>query len=63
KSGEKMAFLTIADKTESIEAVIFPKLLKEHAALIVPDACLLIKGKVTVRNGEPSIAIDELKPL
>lgn len=63
KSGEKMAFLTIADKTESIEAVIFPKLLKEHAALIVPDACLLIKGKVTVRNGEPSIAIEELKPL
>jgi DNA polymerase-3 subunit alpha len=63
KGGEKMAFLTIADKTESIEAVIFPKLLKEHAALIVPDACLLIKGKVSVRNGEPSIAIEELKPL
>ncbi|HUX81106.1 MAG TPA: DNA polymerase III subunit alpha [Candidatus Paceibacterota bacterium] len=63
KSGEKMAFLTVADTTESIEAVIFPKLFKEHAARITPDACLLIKGKVTVRNGEPSIAIDELKPL
>ena len=63
KSGEKMAFLTVADTSESIEAVIFPKLFKEHAALIAPDTCLLIKGKVTVRNGEPSIAIDELKPL
>ncbi|MHB8913695.1 MAG: DNA polymerase III subunit alpha [Minisyncoccota bacterium] len=63
KSGEKMAFLTIADTTDSIEAVVFPKLFKEHAALIAPDTCLLIKGKVTVRNGEPSIAIEELKPL
>ena len=63
KGGEKMAFLTIADTTDSIEAVIFPKLLKEHALLIAPDVCLLIKGKVTVRNGEPSIAIEELKPL
>ena len=63
KSGEKMAFLTVADTTDSIEAVIFPKLFKEHVALVTPDTCLLIKGKVTVRNGEPSIAIEELKAL
>ena len=63
KGGEKMAFLTVEDKTDSIEAVVFPKLFKEHSAVITPGACLLIKGKVTVRNGEPSIAIEELKPL
>ncbi len=63
KSGEKMSFITVEDKTESIEAVVFPRLLKEHAALIVPGACLLVKGKVSVRNGETSLAIDELKPL
>ncbi len=63
KSGEKMAFITVEDTSESIEAVIFPKLLKEHAALIAPGVCLLVKGKVSVRNGEPSLAIEELKPL
>jgi DNA polymerase-3 subunit alpha len=63
KRGEKMAFLTVGDTSDSIEAVVFPKLFKEHAAVVVPDACLLVKGKVSVRNGEPSIAIDELKPL
>ena len=63
KSGEKMSFITVEDKTDSIEAVVFPKLLKEHAALIAPGACLLVKGKVSVRNGEPSLAIEELKPL
>ena len=63
KSGEKMAFIKIEDKTDSLEAVVFPKLLKQHASLIVPGACLLVKGKVSVRNGEPSLAIEELKPL
>jgi DNA polymerase-3 subunit alpha len=63
KSGEKMAFITLADTTESIESVVFPKLFKEHTGVIIPGACLLIKGKVSVRNGEASIAIEELKPL
>ena len=68
KSGEKMAFTTVEDKTGSIEAVVFPRLFKEHAAAIVPGACFLAKGKVSVRNGpghagEPSIAVEDLKLL
>ncbi|MGD0328336.1 MAG: DNA polymerase III subunit alpha [Minisyncoccia bacterium] len=63
KSGEKMAFIKLEDKTGSIEAVLFPKLFKEHASAITSGACLLAKGKVSVRNGETSLAIEELKPL
>jgi len=63
KSGEKMAFIKIEDKTDSLEAVVFPKLFKQHAAIVVSGACLLIKGKVASRNGELSLAIEELKPL
>ncbi len=61
KSGEKMAFVTLEDTTDSIEAVMFPRLFKEHGAAIVPGACLLAKGKVSIRNGETSLAIEELK--
>ncbi len=63
KSGEKMAFITVEDTTGPIEAVVFPKLFKQHAGAIIPGACLLVKGKVSVRNGELSLAIEELKPL
>ncbi|NNM83824.1 DNA polymerase III subunit alpha [Candidatus Parcubacteria bacterium] len=63
KSGEKMAFLTVEDTTDSIEAVVFPKLLKAHSSAIIPGACLLAKAKVSIRNGETSLAIEELKPL
>ncbi|HUY62458.1 MAG TPA: DNA polymerase III subunit alpha [Candidatus Paceibacterota bacterium] len=63
KSGEKMAFLKLEDKTGSLEAVVFPKLFKKHNGALAPGACIIAKGKVTVRNGEPSIAIDDLKLL
>jgi len=63
KSGEKMAFLKLEDKTDSIEAVLFPRTFKEHGSAVIPGVCLLVKGKVSVRNGEPSIAIEELRIL
>ncbi len=63
KGGEKMAFVRFEDKTSSIEAAVFPRLFKEYADLITPGKCILIKGKVSIRNDEPSIVIDELKSL
>lgn len=63
KSGEKMAFLKLEDKTASIEAVAFPKLFKEHGALLTVGTCLLVKGSISGRNGETSLAVDNLKAL
>lgn len=63
KKGEKMAFLKFEDRTDSIEAVIFPKTFAEHASLLVPGTCLLIKATVSGRNGETSLAIEKLKAL
>jgi DNA polymerase-3 subunit alpha len=63
KSGEKMAFVKFEDKSDSIEAVIFPKLFREHSATVAPGICLLIKGTVSDRNGEISLALENLKAL
>jgi DNA polymerase-3 subunit alpha len=63
KNNDRMAFLTFEDLTGSIEAVIFPKLFQANTALIVPEKCLAISGKVSIRNGEKSISIDALKEI
>ncbi|MFA7302783.1 MAG: DNA polymerase III subunit alpha, partial [Candidatus Paceibacterota bacterium] len=63
KGGEKMAFITVEDKNDSIEAVVFPKLFKVHSAVVTPGTCLLLKAKVSIRNGETTLAIEELKPI
>lgn len=63
KGGEKMAFIKLEDKTGSIEAVVFPKLYKLHGALLEPGACIAVKGTISDRNGEISLALDNLKAL
>ncbi len=63
KKGDKMAFIRFEDKTGSIEAVAFPKLYKERAELLIPGECLLVKANVSERNGEISLALDNLKAL
>ncbi|HVW71614.1 MAG TPA: OB-fold nucleic acid binding domain-containing protein, partial [Candidatus Paceibacterota bacterium] len=63
KSGEKMAFVKFEDKTDSIEGVIFPKLFKEHGPKVTPGTCLLLKATISNRNGEASLAIENLKVL
>jgi DNA polymerase-3 subunit alpha len=63
KGGEKMAFIKFGDRTESIEAVIFPKLYKEKSDIIKTGTCVLVKGSVSKRNGELSLSVENIKAL
>lgn len=63
KKNDNMAFITIEDLTGSIEAVIFPKLYQANVELIVPEKCVAISAKVTIRNGEKSLAIEGIKEI
>jgi len=61
KNNERMAFLKIADLTDSIEAVCFPSIFKESVDILVPEKCIALSGKVSNRNGEKSIIIEAVK--
>jgi DNA polymerase-3 subunit alpha len=64
KKGDKMAFVVLGDQHDTIEMVAFPfYLYAEQKDLFVPGQCVAIKGKLTIRNDEPSIAIDRVKAL
>lgn len=63
KKGDKMAFITLSDKEDSIEGVIFPKTYEEKRDIIIPNKCVALKGKVTERNGERSFVVDKLRAL
>lgn len=63
KKGEKMAFLKVADFTDSIEVVLFPGALKEYDAITQPGLCILMKGRISDRNGESSFVSEEVKAL
>ena len=63
KGNEQMAFVRLADLSGSIETVVFPKTFKVAKDLLVPEACLAIKGRVSQRNGETSIIVEQVKKL
>ena len=61
KGNEQMAFLKITDLTGTIEAVVFPSIFKESSEILVPEKCIALSGKISLRNGEKSIIIEGLK--
>ncbi len=63
KSNEKMVFLKIADFTGEMEAVVFPKIYRDAKELLQPDKCVVLRGRISERNGQTSIIVEEVKEL
>ncbi len=63
KNNDRMAFLKIADLTDSIEAVCFPSIFKDCADILVPEKCIALSVKVSNKNGEKSIIIEAVKEI
>ena len=66
KSGTKMAFVKIEDKSNEAEIVVFPNLFEQVGAKLVQDAVIRIGGKVNARDrdgnlrSEASVIADEV---
>jgi DNA polymerase-3 subunit alpha len=63
KKGDKMAFLTIADFTSSIEAVVFPKTYKKNIETIAEDNIVAMQVTVSDRDGQKSVIVNGIKKL
>jgi len=61
KKGEPMAFMRLLDLEDSIEVVIFPRTLKVYSEFIAEESGVVVKGKMSFRNNQPSIIADALK--
>jgi DNA polymerase-3 subunit alpha len=63
KKGDKMAFIMLENHTDQIEMVAFPKTYTELKNILTVGNCIAVKGKLTIRNDEPSVALDRAKSL
>ncbi len=63
KGGERMFFIKFADLTDDIELVVFPRVLQEFGSVFVPDQCILVKARVSLRNGEKSLIAEKARKL
>ncbi|MEK7642629.1 MAG: DNA polymerase III subunit alpha [Patescibacteria group bacterium] len=63
KTSEKMLFIKFTDLTGEIELVVFPRTLEEFKDIFLPDQCVAVKAKVSIRNGEKSLIAEKAKKL
>jgi len=63
KKGDKMAFVRLGDHDTTLEVVVFPKIFADYSERLVVDTCVLMKGKISVRDGEKSFMADAIKLL
>ncbi len=63
KKGDRMAFIQLSNLEDTIEMVAFPEVFQTHKALLIPGTCVAVKGKLSIRNEQPSVLVDKLKAL
>ena len=63
KKGDRMAIITIEDLTGHSEAVVFPKSFERIGHLIVPDARLMMWGKVDRRDDQVQFIIEDAEKI
>jgi DNA polymerase-3 subunit alpha len=65
KSGQPMIFATIEDSAsgQSIEVVVFNSILEKTASAWVENACVIVDGRVSHRDGETKLLCENAKRL
>ncbi len=58
KSGTKMAFVKLEDKTGETEVIVFPNLFEQVGAKLAQDAVVRVSGKVSARDREGVLTSD-----
>lgn len=60
RDGKPLAFVTIGDKSHKIESVMFNDRFVKFQELLTSSVPVVIEGKVSHRNEQPSIIIDDM---
>lgn len=63
KTNERMAILRAEDLDGDLEAVVFPSSYTALAGLIKEGEVAFISGKVSTRDDEPKIIVNDMKPM
>lgn len=62
KNNEMMAFIEIEDLYGSVEAIVFPKTLREYANLFIEENIILVEGRLNIREDEDAkIVVQRVK--
>lgn len=63
RRGDPMAFLTISDETEEMEAVVFPNVYRQISRWLTEEMVITITGKIEIRHNQYQWIVDSAQPV
>lgn len=63
KKNDPMAFATLEDRSGSVELLIFPTVMPKAIGYLDGESVLRVTGKVSYKDGEPKVIVNEMKDL
>ncbi len=63
RNGESMLFVRIEDAITSVELLIFPRLLKETAALWIEGKVIIVRGKISEKDQDLKVLVNQASVL
>jgi len=61
KKGDRMAFLTVEDKSGSVDIIVFPRSYEEMKDLFEPNKPILIAGRVSIKDNQRAVILEKSK--
>ena len=58
KLKEKMAFITLSDKTGSMECIFFPEKFKKYSSILYKDNIIFASGKLSVNDNKKKLLVN-----
>jgi len=63
RQGDSMLFVKVEDAVNSVEFVVFPRVLQENPDLWLPGRALIIDGKLSEKDQETKVLVNFAAPL
>jgi len=63
KKGDRMAFVQLEDLSGQCEGVVFPEAFERIASQLLPEARLILWGKVEQRDDRTQLIVNDAKPI
>ncbi|NLV34486.1 MAG: DNA polymerase III subunit alpha [Clostridiaceae bacterium] len=60
KNNEMMAFIVIEDLYDTMEVIVFPKILEKYASLLLPEKKIIVNGRISLKQDTVKLIAEDI---
>ncbi|HQM97364.1 MAG TPA: DNA polymerase III subunit alpha, partial [Clostridia bacterium] len=60
KNNEMMAFIVIEDLYDTMEVIVFPKILEKYTSLLLPEKKIIVNGRISLKQDTVKLIAEDI---